>query len=40
MGDTQKVIKTLSYNINPKITFTLTVNPIWKKNLPGVNIKF
>jgi hypothetical protein len=40
MGDTQKVIKTLSYNINPKITFTLTVNPIWKRNLPGINIKF
>jgi len=40
MGDTQKVIKTLSYNINPKITFTLTVNPIWKRNLPGVNINF
>lgn len=40
MGDTQQIIKTLSYNINPKITFTLTINPIWKKNLPGVNIKF
>jgi len=40
IGDTQQIIKTLSYNINPKITFTLTINPIWKKNLPGVNIKF
>ena len=39
IGDIQQVIKTLSYNINPKITFTLTINPIWKKNLPGVNIK-
>jgi hypothetical protein len=40
IGDTQQVIKTLSYKINPKITFTLTVNPVWKKNLPGVNINF
>lgn len=40
MDDTQKVIKTLSYKINPKITFTLTVNPVWKKKLPGVNINF
>ena len=40
MGDTQKVIKKLSYNYNPKITFTLTLNPVWKKTLPGVNIKF
>lgn len=40
IGDTQQVIKTLSYNINPNITFTLTVNPVWKKNLPGINIKF
>lgn len=39
IGDTQQIIKTLSYNINPKITFTLTVNPVWKKNLPGINIK-
>ena len=40
MGDTQKVIKTLSYDINPKITFTLTVNHVWKNTLPGINIKF
>ncbi len=40
MGDIQKVIKTISYNYNPKITFTLTLNPVWKKTLPGVNIKF
>ena len=40
MGDTQKVIKTLSYNYKPNITFTLTLNPVWDKKLPGVNINF
>ena len=40
MGDTQKVIKTLSYNYKPNITFTLTLNPVWGKKLPGVNINF
>ena len=39
MGDTQQVIKTLSYNYSPKITFTLTLNPVWGKTLTGVNIK-
>ena len=39
MGDTQQVIKTLSYDYSPNITFTLTLNPVWDKNLPGVNIK-
>jgi hypothetical protein len=39
MGDTQKVIKTLSYKHNPNIEFTLTFNPLWEKTLPGVNIK-
>jgi hypothetical protein len=40
VNDVQKVIKSLSYEINPNLTFTLTVNPVWKKTLPGVNIKF
>ena len=40
MGDTQQVIKTLSYDYSPNITFTLTLNPVWDKKLPGVNIKF
>lgn len=39
MGDTQKVIKTLSYEYSPNITFTLTLNPVWDKKLPGINIK-
>lgn len=40
LGDTQKVITTLSYDINPNIKFTLTHNPIWDKNLPGVSVRF
>jgi hypothetical protein len=40
MGDTQKVIKTLNYGINSDITFTLTLNPVWGKTLPGVKINF
>ncbi len=37
-GEKQRVISTYSYEINPKVKFTLTHNPIWNKNLPGVNI--
>ena len=40
VNDIQKIIKTLSYEVTPKYEFTLTVNPIWKNTLPGVNIKF
>lgn len=40
LGDTQKVISTLSYEVNPNIKFTLTHNPIWDKNLPGVSVRF
>ena len=40
VNDIQKVIKTLSYEVTPKYEFTLTINPIWKNTLPGVNIKF
>ena len=39
LGDTQKIISTFSYDINPKVKFTLTHNPIWDKNLPGVTVK-
>ncbi len=39
INDVQKVIKTLSYDYNPKMTFTLTINPVWQRTLPGVNIK-
>ena len=39
INDVQKVIKTLSYDYNPKMTFTLTINPVWERTLPGVNIK-
>ena len=35
-----KVITTASYKATPKYEFTLTFNPLWKRNLPGVNIKF
>ena len=38
-GEKQKVISTYSYDINPKVKFTLTHNPIWDKNLPGVTVK-
>ncbi len=39
MGDEQKIISTASYQATPKYEFTLTVNPLWKNILPGVNIK-
>lgn len=34
-----KVITTASYKATPKYELTLTMNPLWKKTLPGVNIK-
>jgi len=34
----QKVISTATYQATPKYEFTLTVNPVWKNILPGVNI--
>lgn len=34
------IITTASYKATPKYEFTLTFNPLWKRNLPGVNIKF
>jgi len=40
LGDSQEVISTLSYELNPNIKFTLTHNPIWDKNLPGVSVRF
>ena len=38
LGDTQKIISTFSYDINPNLEFTLTRNPFWDKNLLGVRI--
>ena len=33
-----KVITTASYKVTPKYELTLTMNPLWKKTLPGVKI--
>jgi hypothetical protein len=39
-GINGQVIKTFSYDTNPNTTFTLTLNPVWGKTLPGIKINF
>lgn len=39
VGDEQKIVSTASYQATPKYEFTLTVNPVWKNILPGINIR-
>jgi len=40
VGDKQKIISTLNYDLNKNVTFTLTHNAVWGKNLIGVNANF
>lgn len=40
IGEEEDSISTISYKINPKITFTLTKNPLWGTNLYGMKVKF
>lgn len=39
-GEEENAIYTVNYKINPKITFTLTKNPLWGTNLYGMKVKF
>ena len=40
IGEEEDSISTISYKINPKITFTITKNPLWGTNLYGMKVKF
>lgn len=39
-GEDEDAISTISYKMNPKITFTFTKNPLWGTNLYGMKVKF
>ncbi len=39
-GEDENSISTISYDINRRVTFTLTKNPMWGTNLYGFKVKF